>query len=234
MNKTDWTEQLRKRMERQEEPVDDSLWAGIEQALDSPSVGKRPAHGLSLRRWIAAAAVLLGLVAGSVYWLSRHGEQAVARLERPKAPMERKARTLRELLHDEAESPLSKAVARLSWPVVPENTDRLGCVEPAEVADTTADYVARNVPKGSASDRKSTRLNSSHANISYAVFCLKKKITPKPMALLADLVTTAGLLTTTISSLTLLTTMSRLCSLILDLTTQLLTSISADSIYAVF
>src|SRR3712207_6878191 len=25
-------------------------------------------------------------------------------------------------------------------------------------------------------DRKSTRLNSSHANISYAVFCLKKKM----------------------------------------------------------
>src|SRR3712207_8697857 len=29
-------------------------------------------------------------------------------------------------------------------------------------------------------DRKSTRLNSSHANISYAVFCLKKKNTTKP------------------------------------------------------
>src|SRR3712207_8290809 len=28
---------------------------------------------------------------------------------------------------------------------------------------------------GTAVDRKSTRLNSSHANISYAVFCLKKK-----------------------------------------------------------
>src|SRR3712207_7238474 len=27
-------------------------------------------------------------------------------------------------------------------------------------------------------DRKSTRLNSSHANISYAVFCLKKKKIP--------------------------------------------------------
>src|SRR3712207_8343351 len=27
-------------------------------------------------------------------------------------------------------------------------------------------------------DRKSTRLNSSHANISYAVFCLKKKEQP--------------------------------------------------------
>src|SRR3712207_7882034 len=30
-------------------------------------------------------------------------------------------------------------------------------------------------PARSAGDRKSTRLNSSHANISYAVFCLKKK-----------------------------------------------------------
>ena len=29
----------------------------------------------------------------------------------------------------------------------------------------------------SIADRKSTRLNSSHANISYAVFCLKKKKT---------------------------------------------------------
>src|SRR3712207_8820691 len=28
-------------------------------------------------------------------------------------------------------------------------------------------------------DRKSTRLNSSHANISYAVFCLKKKKNPR-------------------------------------------------------
>src|SRR5258707_13506666 len=29
--------------------------------------------------------------------------------------------------------------------------------------------------QGAQGDRKSTRLNSSHANISYAVFCLKKK-----------------------------------------------------------
>src|SRR5206468_12188397 len=29
--------------------------------------------------------------------------------------------------------------------------------------------------KGTSSDRKSTRLNSSHDQISYAVFCLKKK-----------------------------------------------------------
>src|SRR3712207_8014159 len=30
-------------------------------------------------------------------------------------------------------------------------------------------------PAAGLQDRKSTRLNSSHANISYAVFCLKKK-----------------------------------------------------------
>src|SRR3712207_8254011 len=33
----------------------------------------------------------------------------------------------------------------------------------------------QNQPTAGDEDRKSTRLNSSHANISYAVFCLKKK-----------------------------------------------------------
>src|SRR3712207_7036662 len=36
---------------------------------------------------------------------------------------------------------------------------------------------ARGVIDEILGDRKSTRLNSSHANISYAVFCLKKKKT---------------------------------------------------------
>src|SRR3712207_8107411 len=39
------------------------------------------------------------------------------------------------------------------------------------------DREAKHVPFKN-EDRKSTRLNSSHANISYAVFCLKKKQTP--------------------------------------------------------
>src|SRR3712207_7645896 len=40
------------------------------------------------------------------------------------------------------------------------------------------------LPDAHGRDRKSTRLNSSHANISYAVFCLKKKkITPTEMSL---------------------------------------------------
>src|SRR3712207_8653515 len=47
---------------------------------------------------------------------------------------------------------------------------RVGQVDAAE------DPLGRDVPDGRhVRDRKSTRLNSSHANISYAVFCLKKK-----------------------------------------------------------
>src|SRR5438105_12927879 len=38
-----------------------------------------------------------------------------------------------------------------------------------------AETIAASVPSVSARDRKSTRLNSSHEWISYAVFCLKKK-----------------------------------------------------------
>src|SRR5437868_13915174 len=40
---------------------------------------------------------------------------------------------------------------------------------------TFEDELADGPAKPSAEDRKSTRLNSSHVSISYAVFCLKKK-----------------------------------------------------------
>src|SRR3712207_8936756 len=43
---------------------------------------------------------------------------------------------------------------------------------PARQHDATLRRSAH--PKSTCTDRKSTRLNSSHANISYAVFCLKK------------------------------------------------------------
>src|SRR5690242_21004484 len=36
-------------------------------------------------------------------------------------------------------------------------------------------HVLLQAARGGGSDRKSTRLNSSHMSISYAVFCLKKK-----------------------------------------------------------
>src|SRR3712207_8626376 len=51
--------------------------------------------------------------------------------------------------------------------------ERLSDVEYAHLIDHNIDEHPQLW--GSAQDRKSTRLNSSHANISYAVFCLKKK-----------------------------------------------------------
>src|SRR5436309_12477403 len=36
-------------------------------------------------------------------------------------------------------------------------------------------FIVGNTVRGGKVDRKSTRLNSSHVKISYAVFCLKKK-----------------------------------------------------------
>src|SRR2546430_10939452 len=44
-----------------------------------------------------------------------------------------------------------------------------GLIGSTEWAETHADELQRKA------DRKSTRLNSSHSQISYAVFCLKKK-----------------------------------------------------------
>src|SRR3712207_7168419 len=49
-----------------------------------------------------------------------------------------------------------------------ENFSDAGPATSQQTSDAYADSEA-------CADRKSTRLNSSHANISYAVFCLKKK-----------------------------------------------------------
>src|SRR3712207_8391699 len=59
-------------------------------------------------------------------------------------------------------------VARLTHPTV--LPDVVGGLLP----ELSAEGVHR-LPDLAQEDRKSTRLNSSHANISYAVFCLKKK-----------------------------------------------------------
>src|SRR3712207_8979566 len=80
-------------------------------------------------------------------------------------------------------------------------TDRSITV-PVELGNAPVNLVAYNSPVGPVSvtvnapfdivqrvsidtvtDRKSTRLNSSHANISYAVFCLKKKKICHPIKL---------------------------------------------------
>src|SRR3712207_8359948 len=43
------------------------------------------------------------------------------------------------------------------------------------IATHVEDLSDEEIAERGRADRKSTRLNSSHANISYAVFCLKKK-----------------------------------------------------------
>src|SRR3712207_7498579 len=53
-------------------------------------------------------------------------------------------------------------VSKLPWHSFALSLHKIGCTRPF-------------VSKLPWLDRKSTRLNSSHANISYAVFCLKKK-----------------------------------------------------------
>src|SRR5690625_5386840 len=61
----------------------------------------------------------------------------------------------------------------------PHDTDAATDPSPEEAttaeAGPSADSLDEDDPSGESGDRKSTRLNSSHVAISYAVFCLKKK-----------------------------------------------------------
>src|SRR2546427_4983384 len=68
--------------------------------------------------------------------------------------------------------------------LLPEGVDRRLVDEPELLAVLRSDPVAAalRTARSSGSDRKSTRLNSSHSQISYAVFCLKKKNDEGPAA----------------------------------------------------
>src|SRR5690348_18207178 len=57
---------------------------------------------------------------------------------------------------------------RSAWSAAVPLDTATACLAPAN-----SEMAASNLP--TAGDRKSTRLNSSHPSISYAVFCLKKK-----------------------------------------------------------
>src|SRR5256886_13331306 len=72
-------------------------------------------------------------------------------------------------------------VQRTVHPVVPPKVEysltRLGrtLIEPLHAL---CRWSEKHLAELQAKDRKSTRLNSSHSQISYAVFCLKKKTSP--------------------------------------------------------
>src|SRR5690606_41015555 len=87
-------------------------------------------------------------------------------------------------LHDAL--PICRALRRQSYDLIEEGPDEgLFRVEYADIFGIPFDFTAKPViappqpPRETvqvkAVDRKSTRLNSSHVKISYAVFCLKKK-----------------------------------------------------------
>src|SRR3712207_6913650 len=83
----------------------------------------------------------------------------------PYTTLFRSVRSLRSGLIDDARY----AEARIA------TLRRRGGSRRAIEAKLAAKGVDRSTIAAALADRKSTRLNSSHANISYAVFCLKKK-----------------------------------------------------------
>src|SRR3712207_8919980 len=97
--------------------------------------------------------------------LQRHGERQVGGRRVLRGPQHGEGAV-------EAEGGEEPACVRLVRPVGQGVRDRRRLGRGARFAPVApgADAV-----RGGFRDRKSTRLNSSHANISYAVFCLKKK-----------------------------------------------------------
>src|SRR3712207_7156760 len=71
-------------------------------------------------------------------------------------------------LHDAL--PISKVTTRSLW-----SRACAGRSSRPKTSSATANRSSMQLLPRTSADRKSTRLNSSHANISYAVFCLKKK-----------------------------------------------------------
>src|SRR5438309_4847379 len=59
--------------------------------------------------------------------------------------------------------------------IVAELLERWPALQPEARVRLARQVLARYGSESGESDRKSTRLNSSHSSISYAVFCLKKK-----------------------------------------------------------
>ena len=76
MNKTDWTDKLRDRLENYEAPFGGDLWADIEQSLvHRPAVLRplvaKPARRMGLRWWGMAAALAALVVGGSYVYLQQ-------------------------------------------------------------------------------------------------------------------------------------------------------------------
>src|SRR5947209_3905855 len=78
---------------------------------------------------------------------------------------------------DESAFPHHRIEQRAAFPAMRVVADLVAIDHEIVLALGDAEFVARDagerLERSTGGDRKSTRLNSSHANISYAVFCLK-------------------------------------------------------------
>src|SRR5690606_40742098 len=70
--------------------------------------------------------------------------------------------------------------SRRSVKTPPTVPPRRGTSATTKVSGARTGAASSTAKKGSTRDRKSTRLNSSHVKISYAVFCLNKEIDADP------------------------------------------------------
>src|SRR2546430_3655575 len=117
-------------------------------------------------------------------------QRASAQAPASQATVERIARALERLAPSTPETPRFAAADAFSWhpderrlaPVANVNRVEMSLLKGIDrlrdmLLENTQRFV-RGLPANNAllwGDRKSTRLNSSHSQISYAVFCLKKK-----------------------------------------------------------
>src|SRR5688572_32230035 len=69
------------------------------------------------------------------------------------------------------------------WPSPPRTRP------PSRARPSSASSACERDPQAARRDRKSTRLNSSHSQISYAVFCLKKKKKKKKKKIIKNKIT---------------------------------------------
>src|SRR5688500_19573117 len=93
----------------------------------------------------------------------------ITRPQDARAAVDAGADAIGMILHANAPRAISRDIARQIVDAVPDHVDVVGVF-----VDADASFM-RESARELKLDRKSTRLNSSHLVISYAVFCLKKK-----------------------------------------------------------
>src|SRR5690554_3573864 len=115
------------------------------------------------RNWKFIVIILLIVGAGVYYYKAKNKEETVARES-----------LTPQMVYEVTKGSLQKTITTEGYITPVKEQDLTFPAKSSGSVKITGIYVKEGdrVEKG---DRKSTRLNSSHVRISYAVFCLKKK-----------------------------------------------------------